>query len=449
MSRHWPAIAAALLVAGCATTAAQPNASRPGDTARVAPERLIVVTVTNETAQIAARAGSTPRAYDGFQHYGVSPAARATVAALARDYGLKEVTAWPIAPLRVHCVVFQIPADASRSALLGQLAHEKRVKLAQAMNTFGTLGETYNDPYVSLQSGFERIDAADAHRWSHGEGVRVAIVDTGVDVTHPELQGRVAVTRNFVDADDAQFRHDRHGTEVAGVIAAIANNHVGIVGIAPGVKLMAYKACWQLDAAADQARCNSFTLARALVAALDDHAQIVNMSLAGPVDHLLAALVQQGVRRGIIFVGAVPHASAAGLESFPADVPGVLAVDTAEGHALTNRPLLAPGREILTLVPEGHYDFASGSSLATAHVTGTVALLLAQRPDLESASIYELLSRTSMRSDRGDGVVESINACAALAAIVGKGGCETSALLANRSVGATTSVAVVSPVPLR
>src|SRR6202030_892738 len=125
---------------------------------------------------------------------------------------------------------------------------------------------------------------ADAHPWSRGEGVKVAIIDTGVDIEHPDLRGSIAAAVNFVDADDAQFRRDRHGTEMAGVIAAVANNGQGIVGIAPGARLFVFKACWQEQAGADAAHCNSFTLARALSAAFDAHAQIINMSLAGPDD---------------------------------------------------------------------------------------------------------------------------------------------------------------------
>jgi len=446
MTLRWTALVAAAFLAGCAITAGRRDDGRMDAAARFAPERLIVVTVANDSADIANRAGSTPRGYDGFQRYGVSSTARATVAALARDYGLKEVAAWPIAPLRMHCVVFAIADGTSRAELLGRLAHESRVRLAEPMSTFGTLGESYNDPYFSLQRGFERIDAASAQRWSRGDGVRVAIVDTGIDATHPELRDRVVVTRNFVDADNTQFLRDRHGTEVAGVIAAAANNHLGIVGVAPGVKLLSLKACWQIAADRDAARCNSFTLARALVAALEDRAQVVNLSLAGPADPLLAALVEQGERRGIIFVGAVPQGPARNSPSFPAGVAGVLAVDTAEGHAPTDGPLLAPGREILTLTPQGHYDFASGSSLATAHVTGTVALLLAGRRHLDRASIYALLSRTSTRSVGTDGVVESINACAALASVLGQGGCDDSALAANSAVGAAVPITVAQPV---
>jgi subtilisin family serine protease len=391
------------------------------------PERLIIVTVVNDAAP-AIRAGSTPRAYAGPMAYATSTSARNTVAALAGDYRLREVSAWPIDPLQVYCVVFEIPADGSRPDLLKRLAADKRVKLAQPMHVFGTLTQSYNDPFVSLQHGFREIDVADAHQWSRGASVRVAIVDTGIDVSHPDLRGRVAMIRNFVDADRGQFERDRHGTEVAGVIAAVANNREGIVGVAPNVKLLAFKACWQLLADKDGARCNSFTLAQALVAAMDEKAQIVNLSLAGPADPLLAALVAQGLKRGMIFVAAVaptPASESGATDEFPAGATGVLAVDTAEVHERQDGILRAPGREILTLLPGGHYEFASGSSLAAAHVTGTVALLLAQDRHLDPGALHSLLSRTSARTATRGGVVNLINACNALASLVASARCDS------------------------
>ena len=428
------AILAMLLEAACSTTAIQ---HEPPDGQGIqlppeyqgTPERLIIVTVVNDAGP-AIRAGSTLRTYAGPTVYATSASARKTVAALAGDYQLREVRAWPIDPLQVYCVVFEIPADGSRPELLKRLATDKRVKLAQAMHEFGTLTQSYNDPFVSLQHGFREIDVADAHQWSRGASVRVAIVDTGIDVSHPDLRGRVAMIRNFVDSDRAQFERDRHGTEVAGVIAAVANNGEGIVGVAPNVKLLAFKACWQLVADLDGARCNSFTLAQALVAAMDEKAQIVNLSLAGPADPLLAALVAQGLKRGMIFVGAVAPTAVSesgSTDEFPTSAEGVLAVDTADVHAQRDRILRAPGREILTLLPGGHYEFASGSSLAAAHVTGTVALLLAQDRHLDPGGLHALLSSTSARTATRGGIVNLINACNAMASIVARVRCDSEA----------------------
>jgi subtilisin family serine protease len=412
-------VALGLSLSGCA--ALRGTSATEGEipsALRTSPDRLIVVTVANDTTALASRAGSTPRGYDGLQGYSASSSAREMVASIARDYHLNEVAAWPIPVLKVHCVVFEIPETSTRDAVLADLAREPRVKLAQPLATFQTMSNPeaggYNDPYVSLQHGFEQIDVADAHRWSRGDGVRVAIIDTGVDIDHPELKHRVVATHNFVDDNREQFRSDRHGTEVAGVIASIANNNLGIVGVAPGVRIIALKACWQLDPAADTARCNSFTVAKALVAAMDEGAQVVNLSLAGPADPLLSSLVESGIKRGIVYVGSVSPAPLQGLTGFPGGTAGMLVVDSSETHTARDNALLAPGSEILTLTPGGHFDFATGSSLATAHVTGTVALLLAQDSKLGPDDLQRVLSNTSTRS---------INACAAVASVRQKAGC--------------------------
>ena len=420
----------ALLVAACSTGSIsrgpiEAAGIRVPQQFRDAPERLILVTLANDPAP-ATRAGSTPRSYEGSLVYAASTRARNATVALADDYHLREVSAWPIPPLGVYCVVFEIPEGGKRLELVERLSADNRVKLAQPMQTFETLTQSYNDPYVDLQRGFLEIDVAAAHRWSRGARVRVAVIDTGIDVSHPDLRGRVVSMRNFVDTDDGQFKRDRHGTEVAGVIAAVADNREGIVGVAPEVELLILKACWQLAADEDEARCNSFTLAQALVAAIDEKAQIVNLSLAGPPDPLLTALIAQGLRRGMIFVGAVSPAAtpqSGKIEGFPAGVAGVLAVDTVESQAHRDRALLAPGREILTLLPGGHYEFASGSSLAAAHVTGTVALLLAVNSHLHASNLQVLLRHTSTRIVTVEGIVESINACNALASALGRDTC--------------------------
>jgi subtilisin family serine protease len=280
--------------------------------------------------------------------------------------------------------------------------------VAQPLQTFATLADGYNDPYVGLQRGFAAIQAQAAQQWSRGEGVRVAIIDTGIDGAHPDLKGRVRGERNFVDGDALRFAADRHGTAVAGVIAAVANNREGIVGVAPEAQLLAFKACWQPDPRADAAQCNSFTLAQAISTAIESGAQVVNLSLAGPADPLLTQLVLHGLEAGMIFVGAVPRSG--GTTGFPAGVPGVIAVDSS-GIAHGDGVLSAPGREVLTLTPGGHYDFASGSSLAAAHVSGTVALLLQQSPHLTALATRDLLRRSSLPDASGQATV---NACAAL-----------------------------------
>ena len=417
--RCWSVLLFALMTGACSTSPIRIQSAAMADQVSKSPEHFIIAAVDNEPAAFVARAGSTPRAYDGTQSYGPSHSALQTMRSLENEYGLREVSAWPIAPLGMHCAVLEVPAGVDRGTLLTALAHDNRIKLAQPLQSFATRSEDYNDPYVELQRGFQQMDVAGAHPWSRGEGVKVAIIDTGADTGHADLQANVAAAVNFVDSDDKQFQRDRHGTEVAGVIAAVANNGQGIVGIAPSARLFLLKACWQVQADADAARCNSFTLARALVAALDAHAQIVNLSLAGPPDPLLSGLIREGLRRGVLFVGAAPHDTGEVSEGLLHE-PGVIEVASTGNQPVLSSALYAPGREILTLLPGGHYDFASGDSIATAQVTGVLALLLAKRSALSAADAYRLLRDTSSRSP-DDGTL--IDACAAVVSLVGQGSC--------------------------
>ena len=238
---------ACVLLAGClcacAETRVQPLAQAAMRQLGTDTERYIVAGVDNEDRIPAGHAGSSPKGYDGLTTYGPSSRAIQRLRSVEQDYGLREVTAWPIMPLHMHCAVLELPEHSNRATVLAALAQDNRVMIAQPLQTFATQSAAYDDPYVGLQRGFQQMDVADAHQWSRGEGVRIAIVDTGADTRHPDLRGAIVQTRNFVDADAEQFRRDRHGTELAGIIAAVANNGEGIVGVAPGARLFVFKAC--------------------------------------------------------------------------------------------------------------------------------------------------------------------------------------------------------------
>ena len=388
--------------------------------ARAAPDQYLLVTIRNASLPLPSRAGSTRRGYDGSAVYTVSSTAHSMSKAIAADYGLQKVAEWPIAVLRVHCLVYRVPAGVAPGSVLTRLATDPRVELAQPLQSFSTSATGYNDRYVSLQRAFEDMSIPAAHRWSRGEGVVVALIDSGVDATHPDLAGRVRATRNFVESKSARPDRSRHGTEIAGVIAAVGDNGEGIVGVAPGVELLAFRACWEVRAMEGAAVCNTFTLAQALAAAIDAGADVVNLSLVGPADPLLGALTARATATGSIVVGAVPADGR--MDGFPAGAPGVLPVQMAEGAAESSTALRAPGKEILTLAPGGGYDFATGSSVAVGNVSGIVALMRARR-DLSAAEARTLLAGSMRRMELTAGAVQSIDACAALAALLAGGDC--------------------------
>ena len=380
-------------------------------------QRDIVLAVANPIDPPATHAGSSLLGYAPSKHYGAGQRAAATLAALKQSYGLHEITGWPIKALDVYCVVVKTPPGMARDALLKALAKDDRVQLAQPLHDYAVYAaepqhaHQDNDPYASLQRGFVETDAALAHDFSEGNGVHVAIVDTGVDTTHPDLRGRIRDMHNMVDDDAAAFNRDGHGTEVAGVIAADGDNHRGIVGMAPKATLSIYKACWYPAALHAGARCNSFTLAKALAAIIDTDTRVINLSLGGPADPLLSQLLARILEQGRIVVAAMPPDGNA--DGFPIDAPGVLVVRVGGTSAAAPGVLSAPGIDILTTQPDGGYDFTSGSSMAAPHVSGIVALLLALSPRLDARTAHDLLLRSSKISN---GKLQ-VNAAAAVAAL--------------------------------
>ena len=379
--------------------------------------RDIVLAVANPLEPPAIHAGASLLGYTPPRHYGAGQRAVSTLAALKQSYGLREVTGWPIKALDLYCVVLEPSPGADRDALLKALARDARVQLAQPLQEFSVYAEgshgarRYNDPYVDLQRGFVETDAALAHDLSQGSGVHVAIVDTGVDMAHPDLQGRIRDMQNLVDDDASAFNHDSHGTEVAGVIAADADNHQGIVGMAPRAMLSVYKACWYPPAPNVGAHCNSLTLAKALGAVLDTDTRIINLSLGGPSDPLLNLLLAKLLSQDRIVIAAMPPDGA--IDGFPDNAPGVIVVRTSGASAAAPGILSAPGNDILTTQPGGGYDFTSGSSMAAAHVSGIVALLLSLAPNLDARAVHDLLLRSSKLSN---GMLQ-VNAASAVSAL--------------------------------
>jgi len=389
------------------------------------PARFVVVTLRNETAPSIPRAGSTVRGYEPPPAYSLAPATRSSAKAVATTHGLREIAAWPIGLLGIHCVVYELPVGADRNAALERLRRDGRVESAQPYQAFSTLTSdadtvATSDPYRPLQRNLDMMDVAGAHVWSRGEGVRVAIIDTGIDANHPDLLGRIVKQENFVDG--SKSGRDRHGTAVAGVIAAVENNSQGIVGIAPAARLYAMRACWPAPRDDARAVCSTLTLAKALAAAIEARIDIINLSLTGPADPLLTRLVEVGLRRGLVFVGATPPNSDGSV--FPTGIPGVIGVDAAGAKASADAVLFAPASEVLTLVPDGRYDFLSGSSLAAASVSGGIALLLARDRNLRAENARDLLARSSRKVTTSQGETASVNLCAAMAALMHQAECK-------------------------
>lgn len=232
------------------------------------------------------------------------------------------------------------------------------------------------DPYASLQYGLAITGVREAREISTGQGVRIALLDSAPETEHRDLaSGRI---QPLAGAETMEI--GVHGTLMAGVINAIENNGFGIAGVAPGAEVVSIPICRPTAGAGG--RCTIYDLLRGLDEAWDAEAQIVNLSLSGPANVLL----ERGVAR-LEALGAVVVA-AAGNEGtrdrrYPAAYPSVIGVGAIdrEGRvfAASNRgtwvELMAPGVDVLSTVPGNAFAFGNGTSLAAAHVTGSLAVL--------------------------------------------------------------------------
>ncbi|HEV8689562.1 MAG TPA: S8 family serine peptidase [Ideonella sp.] len=345
--------------------------------------------------------------YAGGYGDGSSRGARRRIAAsLARQHGLTLATDWPMPLLGLHCFVLNLPGglgDQAPEQVAEALSHDARVEWAQPMNIYSTRG--HDDPLYSLQPVAQAWHLTDLHRLSTGRNVRVAVIDSGVDARHPDLDGQVALGENFVDGQP--FAAERHGTAVAGIIAARADNGAGIVGVAPQSRLLALRACWEQSAQATL--CTALSLAMALHFAIEHDAGVINLSLSGPPDRLLDKLLDLALARRITVVGAVDRGQPRG--GFPASHAGVVAVVDDVVDRAAPGALVAPGRDVPTALPGAGWNFVSGASYAAAHVTGLFALLRERGPlPMAAATIVSFTSG-------------EIDACATLTRAAGTGSC--------------------------
>jgi hypothetical protein len=285
------------------------------------------------------------------------------------------------------------------SQVIALLALDARVVGAQPefiYRTGAAPAVPHSDPFAWLNYGPEKTGAIGLHGAISGAGQLVAVIDTGVDVEHPELKGRI---HEYMDVSERGWSADAHGTAVVGIIAANADNGIGSYGVAPKSQILALKACQPKDGGL-QARCWTSTLVKALDVAMVKDAGVINMSLTGPPDDLLARYVGLAIGQNRVVVAAAGNGGPNAKPGFPAALPGVLAVtavDAADGlYAKANLgdyiDVAAPGVDIVAPAPNGDYPPLSGTSMAAAHVSGVATLLRELMPMMSGVEIVTLLN---------------------------------------------------------
>ncbi|SDT79104.1 S8 family peptidase [Actinoplanes derwentensis] len=287
-----------------------------------------------------------------------------------------------------------------------------------------------SDPYRSQQWDLTKMRVADAWQKSTGAGVTVAVIDTGVDPTHPDLKGKVlngydAITNKAGASRDG----NGHGTHVAGTIAAVTGNDVGVSAVAPDTRILPVKVL------SDSGSGVMSDTAEGIVWAADNGAQVINMSL-GSTSKVAAVsnAIAYARSKGVTVIAAAGNARQQGSPiSYPGADAGVIAVaatDSADKVASYSNAggyvdVTAPGSAIISTYPAAlgkAYASMNGTSMASPHVAAAAALLKAYQPHLTPDQIELVLEKSAVDlgtkgfdNDHGYG---RIDAAAALAAVM-------------------------------
>jgi len=318
------------------------------------------------------------------------------VADVARRLDLIIVSQQTIEALRRTVYTFRITNGRSVTEVIRQVESAGLHVAAQPNYTYGLSQELsgtsggHGDP---AQYIVQKLQLGAVHRITEGKNVVVALIDSQVDPKQPDFAGRIVESYDAGCGPDTP--PDAHGTGMAGAIAS----HIGLLGVAPSAKIIAICAF----GGHGTPEATSTKIIRGVDYAIAHGARIINMSFAGPHDPALAQELQIAREKGILIIAAAGNAGAKSPPLYPGADPNVMAVTATDEHdrlfSGANQgsyvAFAAPGVNILVPAPNGDVQFTTGTSVASANVSGVAALLLAERPTRTPEEIRAILASTA------------------------------------------------------
>lgn len=290
----------------------------------------------------------------------------------------------------INTRVLHVPAGIEQ-AIVQELGQDTGIVFAERDLKLGIQSLTPNDPRYSDQWHLHTFESERAWRHSQGGGITVAVLDTGVYRAHPDFGNRVLAGWNAVDQGTDSSDINGHGTKVAGVIAAVTDNGVGVASVAPQTRILPIRVSNDGDGGAYLS-----DIARGLTYAADAGADVANISynVSGSLTVANAAEYMRD-RGGVVVVAAGNDGIDPGYSDSPAMIT-VSATTSSDGLASWSNfgafvDVSAPGQGIWTLNRSGGYSAASGTSFASPATAGVVALIMAADPDLSPAEVETLL----------------------------------------------------------
>jgi len=282
----------------------------------------------------------------------------------------------------------QVPAvvgSAQGDARVAQVQPNYLYRLQDAGATRPATGD-------AMQYVVSKMHLPQAHDLATGERVLVAVIDSAIDSAHAELKGVVAGRFDTFKGDQAPHKH---GTAMASAIAA----HGRLLGVAPAAHILAVRA---FDDAPAGAHATTTRILDGLQWVANSGARVVNMSFTGPSDSSVHDMIASIRRKGLVLVAAAGNEGPQAPPAYPAAYSEVIAVTATDENdkllPVANHgdyvAVAAPGVDIFVASPGG-YEFTTGTSIATAHVSGLAALLIARNPSLTPDAVQAILMKTA------------------------------------------------------
>jgi len=316
--------------------------------------------------------------------------------AVARKFGLEITGQWTLDLVDRRLVRYRIRDKRTVTQVIAALRSDPRVGAPQHNYRYRSQTGGRKLPPADLQYALTKTAIKAAHSLTRGRGARIAIIDSGIDVTHPDLTNAVAAS--FRVAGKAAAQPGDHGTAIAGIIRARGQ----IRGVAPEALLLDVNV-FRSPRSKEPAFATTASILRGLDWALSRRARIINMSLAGPNDPMLQLAIIAAYRNRAIMVAAAGNGGANAPSAYPAAYEQVIAVtatDVADRiYGAANQgsyiAVAAPGVDILAPALKHGHLLQTGTSFAAAHVSGIIALMIGRTPKLTAPAVLRVLRDTA------------------------------------------------------
>ena len=301
----------------------------------------------------------------------------------------------------------KVPEGKTLQGFINELMDMPGVSYAQPNYVYALDTTEVNDTYIDDQWHLEKIEAFEAWDITMGsEDIKVAVLDSGIDQDHEDLIGQVVAQTDVVDGDGIADDDNGHGTHVCGIIAAIADNGLGVAGVAPGVKLIVADVFEEVNPGEWLASTSDNILG--VEFAVAQGADVINMSFGGyDNDNLFKDALDDATEAGVVCVGAAGNENNTATH-YPSDYESCISVIsttyTDAKSSFSNygsaKDISAPGSSIKSTSYTGGYVSYSGTSMAAPVVSGVAALMLSANPSLSVDDVKRILNDTAV--DLGD-----------------------------------------------